>query len=131
VDVDSFVRDGFVAVRRAVNAGTVAACRDVIWTAMEQRGIRQGDCGTWCPLVEAGSLGLSDEPFAAAYMAPALTAAYDPSWLKLVHTVPGGVDGVEGLAEVVGQGVGSGDRLPPGLDLDGAVAAGGLDEFPD
>jgi hypothetical protein len=48
-----------------------------------------------------------------------------------VHTVPGGVDGVEGLAEVVGQGVGSGDRLPPGLDLDGALAAGGLDEFPD
>ena len=28
-------------------------------------------------------------------------------------------------------GVGSGDGLPTGLDLDGAVAAGGLDEFPD
>jgi hypothetical protein len=77
VDVDSFVRDGFVAVRRAVNAGTAAACRDLIWTAMEQRGVRQGDRGTWRPLVEAGSLGLSGEPFAAAYMAPALTAAYD------------------------------------------------------
>ena len=66
-----------MAVRRAVNAGTVAACRDLIWTAMEQRGVRQGDRGTWRPLVEAGSLGLSGEPFAAAYMAPALTAAYD------------------------------------------------------
>jgi hypothetical protein len=41
------------------------------------------------------------------------------------------VDGVEGLAEVVGEGVGGGDGLPSGLDLDGAVAAGGLDEFPD
>ena len=27
MDVDSFVRDGFVAVRRAVDAGTAAACR--------------------------------------------------------------------------------------------------------
>ena len=40
-------------------------------------------------------------------------------------------DGFEGLAEVVGEGVGGGDGLPSGLDLDGAVAAGGLDEFPD
>jgi hypothetical protein len=41
------------------------------------------------------------------------------------------VDGVEGLAEVVGNRVGSGDGLASGLDLYGAVAAGGLDEFPD
>jgi hypothetical protein len=30
-----------------------------------------------------------------------------------------------------GERVGGGDGLPSGLDLDGAVAAGGLDEFPD
>jgi len=41
------------------------------------------------------------------------------------------VDGVEGLAEVVGQRVGGGDRVLSGLDPDDAVAAGGLDEFPD
>jgi len=41
------------------------------------------------------------------------------------------VDGAEGLAEVVGDRVGGGDGLPSGLDLNGAVAAGGLDEFPD
>jgi hypothetical protein len=77
VDVDSFVRDGFVAVRQAVDAGTVAACRDLAWAAMGQRGVRQGDRGTWPPLVEMDGLGLPGEPFTAAYMAPALTAAYD------------------------------------------------------
>jgi hypothetical protein len=77
VDVDSFVRDGFVAVRQAVDAGTAAACRDLIWAAMRRRGVRRDDSGTWRSLVEAGSLDLSGEPFTAAYMAPALTAAYD------------------------------------------------------
>ncbi len=77
VDVDSFVRDGFVAVRQAVDADTVAKCRDLIWAAMGQCGVRQDDRGTWRPLVEADSLGLSGEPFTAAYMAPGLTAAYD------------------------------------------------------
>src|ERR1700728_3865879 len=53
------------------------------------------------------------------------------SWLNLVRKSVGGVDGVEGLAEVVWEGVGGGDRVPAGLDLDLAVAAGGLHEFPD
>ena len=53
------------------------------------------------------------------------------SWAILVRKSLVAVDGVEGLAEVVGEGVGGGDGLPSGLDLDGAVAAGGLDEFPD
>src|SRR6266571_9137579 len=55
---------------------------------------------------------------------PALT------WLKLVRTLVA-VDGVEGVAEVVQQGVGSGDDAGGGLDLDGVVAACGADEFPD
>jgi hypothetical protein len=38
---------------------------------------------------------------------------------------------IEGCPEVVGQGVGGGDGVRPGLDLDGAVAAGGLDELAD
>jgi hypothetical protein len=33
------------------------------------------------------------------------------------------------LAQVGGDGAGSGDGLPSGLDLDGAAAAGGLGEF--
>jgi hypothetical protein len=41
------------------------------------------------------------------------------------------VDAVEGFAEVFGQGVGGGDDVVSGLDLDGAVAACGANEFPD
>jgi hypothetical protein len=48
----------------------------------------------------------------------------------LVRTRVAG-DGVEGVAEIVRQGVGSGDYAGFGLDLDGAVAACGADEFPD
>jgi hypothetical protein len=39
------------------------------------------------------------------------------------------VDAVEGFIEVVGQGVGGGDDVVSGLDLDGSVAAGGADEL--
>jgi len=53
------------------------------------------------------------------------------SWVILVRNSVVAVDGVEGLVQVVGEGVGGDDGLPSGLDLDGAVAAGGLDEFPD
>ena len=55
----------------------------------------------------------------------------DLSWAILVRKSAIGVDGVEGLAEIVGERVGGGDGLPTGLDLDGAVAAGGADELPD
>jgi hypothetical protein len=37
----------------------------------------------------------------------------------------------EGCPEVGGQRVGGGDGMPSGLDLEGAVAAGGLDELAD
>jgi Phytanoyl-CoA dioxygenase (PhyH) len=76
VDVDSFVRDGYVTVRQAVDADTAAACRELIWAAMGRRGVRQEDRSTWT-LLAAGMRGLSGEPFTAAYLAPALTAAYD------------------------------------------------------
>jgi hypothetical protein len=48
-----------------------------------------------------------------------------------VRTYAAAGNGFEGLAEVVGEGVGSSNGLPSGLDLDDAVAAGGPDEFPD
>ncbi len=34
VDVDAFVRDGYVAGRGAVEPGTAAACRELIWDAL-------------------------------------------------------------------------------------------------
>jgi hypothetical protein len=76
VDLDAFVRDGYVAIRGAVDAGTVARCRELIWAAMERRGVRRDDPGSWPPLVE-GMDDLAGEPFAAAYLAPPLAAAYD------------------------------------------------------
>jgi hypothetical protein len=76
VDLDAFVRDGYVAIRGAVDAGTVAACRELIWDAMERRGVSRDDPATWPPLVE-GMDDLSAGPFRAAYLAPPLTAAYD------------------------------------------------------
>ena len=57
-------------------------------------------------------------------------AGIDLSWAILVRKSVEAVDGVEGLAQVVGDRVGSGDGLPSGPDLDGAVSAGCLDEFP-
>jgi hypothetical protein len=56
---------------------------------------------------------------------------YHLSWAILVRKSVVAVGGVEGLAEVVGEGAVSGDGLPSGLDLDGAVSAGCLDEFSD
>jgi hypothetical protein len=38
---------------------------------------------------------------------------------------------VEGDPEVGGEGIGGGDGMPSGLDLEGAVSAGGLGEFAD
>ena len=84
VDLDAFIRDGYVAIRGAVDACTVAGCRELIWAAMERRGVRRDDSGSWPPLVESMD-DLAGEPFVAAYLAPALTAAYD----ELANCSPG------------------------------------------
>jgi hypothetical protein len=47
------------------------------------------------------------------------------SCLNLVRKSAGVVDGVGSLAKVVGEGLGGGDGVLSGLDLDLAVAAGG------
>jgi hypothetical protein len=75
VDVDSFVRDGFVAVRQAVDTGTAAACLELIWQSMARRGVRRSDPATWPPLVRIDDLDAA--PFVAAGLSPALVAAYD------------------------------------------------------
>jgi hypothetical protein len=75
VDVDSFIRDGFVVVRGAVDAGTAAACQELIWASLAGRGIRRDDPAAWPS--RAAVTGLGAGPFAAAGLAPALTAAYD------------------------------------------------------
>ena len=50
LDIEGFVRDGYVAVRGAFDAGTAAACREVIWAALRERGVREDDPVTWPPL---------------------------------------------------------------------------------
>jgi phytanoyl-CoA dioxygenase PhyH len=75
VDVDSFIRDGYVAIRGAVDQETVAACQELIWAAMEGRGVRRDDRATWPVLLEMDDV--AGEQFAVAGSAPALVAAYD------------------------------------------------------
>ena len=75
MDIDRFIRDGYVAIRGAVDAETTAACRELIWESMARRGVRRDDPATWPPLVEIDDLGAG--PFAAAGLSPALTAACD------------------------------------------------------
>ena len=75
MDADAFIRDGYVRIRGAIDADTAAACRQLIWQSMSQRGIRPDDPATWPPLARIDHL--DDEPFRAAATAPALTAAYD------------------------------------------------------
>jgi hypothetical protein len=40
VDVDAFVRDGYVVIRGAFAADTAAACRAVIWNSMSVQRVR-------------------------------------------------------------------------------------------
>ena len=63
-----------------------------------------------------------------AHASPRYQMWCPPEWATLVRKSVGAVEDVEGLAQVVGDGVGSGDGLPSGLDLDDAIAAGGLDD---
>jgi hypothetical protein len=46
-EVESFVADGYVAIRGAVPADTVRACRDVIWSELAEQGVAEHDPATW------------------------------------------------------------------------------------
>jgi len=76
VDIGHFIRDGYVAVRGAVDTGTVEACREKIWEAMARRGVREGDRTTWPALVHIDE-ELTGEPFTSAGNSPLLAAACD------------------------------------------------------
>jgi hypothetical protein len=64
VDVEAFVRDGYVAVRGAVDPGTVAGCQELTWAALGRRGIRRDDPGGWAAVAQ-GFGDLAGEPFVA------------------------------------------------------------------
>jgi hypothetical protein len=75
-EIESFVDDGYVAIRGAVPADVVRACQDVIWRELSGSGVRRDEPVTWtkpvvrivCP--EGG-------PFAAAGTRPVVWEACD------------------------------------------------------
>ncbi|MFC6884933.1 MULTISPECIES: phytanoyl-CoA dioxygenase family protein [Actinomadura] len=76
MDVEGFVRDGHVVIRRAFDADVAAACREVIWSVLESHGIDRADRGTWrAPKVDAACP--PGGPFAAAASGAVLVGAID------------------------------------------------------
>lgn len=73
IDVEKFIRDGFVKVENAFSAEVAAAGRAILW---RDTGCDENDPATWTkPVVWLGYYG--QEPFRAAVNSPALRAAYD------------------------------------------------------
>lgn len=75
-EVDAFVADGFLAVRRAFTSDVSAACVDVVWERLGEQGIRRDHRETWTkpvvwvPCPEGG-------PFVDAGTSHKLWDAYD------------------------------------------------------
>ena len=69
-EVDSFVAEGFVAVRGAVPAGVLRACQEEIWSVLGARGVLREDPSTWRDPVVRIACPESDA-FAAAGTQPA------------------------------------------------------------
>ena len=75
MDIDQFERDGYVVIRGAFDADVAAACREVIWDRLAERGVTR-DESTWTrPVVRINCPDTA--PFVAAGTAPALWTAYD------------------------------------------------------
>jgi hypothetical protein len=117
VDVDRFIRDGYVAIRGALDEGTVAACRELIWEAMASRGVCHDDPATWPPLVLIDDLHAA--PFTAAGMSSALVAAYD----ELI--APGRWSPLTDVGAAVAVRFPSEDRANAGYHIEGSYSGPG------
>jgi hypothetical protein len=74
--IERFVVDGYVAVRRAVATRVIRDCREVIWSQLEAKGIDRRDHTTWRePLVRLDCP--EGGPFRRAGTSPRLLRAYD------------------------------------------------------
>jgi hypothetical protein len=76
VDIEGFVRDGYLAIRGVVAADVAAACADEIWAALATKGVSRTDRRTWtrpCVRIDCPE----GPPFAVAGTSPALTSVYD------------------------------------------------------
>jgi hypothetical protein len=75
-EIDSFVADGFVAVRGAVPIGVLRACQEEIWSVLAERGVLRDAPATWRdPVVRIPCP--DSEAFAAAGTQPSLWEAFD------------------------------------------------------
>jgi hypothetical protein len=75
-EIDSFVANGYVAVRDALPADVMQACHDEIWSELGDRGVRREDPSTWRdPVVRINCP--ESEAFAAAGTQPVLWEAFD------------------------------------------------------
>ena len=75
-EIDSFVADGFVAVRGAVPFDVVRACQEEVWAALGDEGVAREDPSTWRrPVVRVACP--ESEAFAAAGTRPVLWEAFD------------------------------------------------------
>jgi hypothetical protein len=75
VDTEAFIRDGYVAIRGAVEPDLVAACQSMIWDALGEQGVHRDDPASWPTMVQVSCP--EGPPFAAAGTSPVLQAAYD------------------------------------------------------
>jgi hypothetical protein len=75
VDIEGFLRDGYVAIRGSFDPGTAAACRELIWDSLAAQGIRRDEPATWPPCAELDCP--EGDPFVTAGASPALSAACD------------------------------------------------------
>ena len=74
-EVESFVAEGFVAVRDAVPGDVLAACRDVMWAELGKRGVTS-DPASWTePVVRISTP--EGGPFVAAGTQPVIWEACD------------------------------------------------------
>jgi len=75
-DIEHFIDDGYVVVRRAVAADVITECQNVVWNDLLSRGIKRYDRSTWTlPVVRVNTR--AEGPFVAAGTARALWDAYD------------------------------------------------------
>jgi hypothetical protein len=76
MDVEQFMRDGYVVVRGAFSVSVAAACRDVIWDHLASHDVERDDRRTWTkPAIRIDCP--NGGPFAEAGSSPALRSAYD------------------------------------------------------
>ena len=45
-EIDSFVANGYIAIRDALSADVLQACQDEIWSELGGRGVRREDPST-------------------------------------------------------------------------------------